>query len=157
MFLHPDHDHHRCVGLTLDRARAAFSDHGLRLTDLRLRVFTEIAQSHEAIGAYDVIERLSRVGSRVAPISVYRAIDALMEAGVVHRLESKNAFFACHGQHATRQPHIVMSCSTCSRVGEAADAAVFASIDRAASVLGFMRHAAIVEITGHCAHCRGIP
>ena len=43
-----------------------------------------------------------RKGTRLAPISVYRALDALLEAGVVHRLESKNAYFACSRLHQPR-------------------------------------------------------
>ena len=58
-------------------------------------MFEEIAATHASIGAYDILAKLAEKGTRLAPISVYRAIDALLEAGVIHRLESKNAFFAC--------------------------------------------------------------
>jgi hypothetical protein len=54
-------------------------------------VFGEIAASHKAIGAYEVLDKLAARGERLAPISVYRAIDALLAAGIVHRFESRNA------------------------------------------------------------------
>jgi Fur family zinc uptake transcriptional regulator len=59
----PGHNHGWCVALTLERAERAFESKGLRLTELRRRVLEEIAGSHHAIGAYDVLERL---GERVA-------------------------------------------------------------------------------------------
>src|SRR6185295_18379236 len=91
-----EHDHDRCLEEAMTRARKAFDDKGLKLTPLRRAVFGEIASSHRAIGAYEVLDKLAARGERLAPISVYRAIDALLAAGMVHRFESRNAFFACH-------------------------------------------------------------
>lgn len=149
----PGHNHVACLNQTLERAKSAFETQGLRLTDLRLKVFREIAASHHAVGAYDIIERLSRSGGpRLAPVSVYRAIDALIEAGVVHRLESKNAYFACHANHAGRQ-NVVMSCTNCGTVAEIDGAAVFDAIDALAAIQKFEQASRMVEITGRCAHC----
>ena len=120
----PEHDHDRCLAEAMERARAAFSDKGLKLTPLRQSVFREIAASHKAIGAYDVLDRLAAKGERLAPISVYRAIDALVAAGIVHRFESRNAFFACHAGHDMRQ--LVLACETCGRVAEVDGDKVFA-------------------------------
>ena len=149
----PGHDHIACLSATLARARDAFEQRGLRLTDLRLRVMTEIAASHHAIGAYEIIERLAEKGIRLAPVSVYRAIEALIEAGVVHRLESRNAYFACHAAHASQRPHVVMSCGACHAIAEVAADPVFAAIDAATNRAGFTAHARIVEVAGRCAHC----
>ena len=67
-------------------------------------MFEEIAATHASIGAYDILAKLAEKGTRLAPISVYRAIDALLEAGVIHRLESKNAFFACRRHGSSHRP-----------------------------------------------------
>lgn len=152
-FPSPGHNHARCLTHALQRAREAFEARGLRLTDLRRAVFEEIAGSHHAIGAYEILERLAVKGTRLAPISVYRAIDALIEAGVVHRLESKNAFFACHIAHGTGQEHLVMSCERCGTVAEVTDAGVFAAIDRAAAEAAFKPRLRVVEIAGLCGNC----
>jgi Fur family zinc uptake transcriptional regulator len=98
----PEHDHDRCLAEAMERAQEAFKTKGLKLTPLRQSVFQEIAGSHRAIGAYEVLDKLATRGERLAPISVYRAIDALVAAGLVHRL-SRNAFFACHAGHEMRQ------------------------------------------------------
>ncbi|MEQ1697120.1 MAG: Fur family transcriptional regulator [Hyphomicrobiaceae bacterium] len=154
-FPNPGHNHVACLAQTLDRARTAFETQGLRLTDLRLRVFKQIAASHHAVGAYDIIEQLSHEGTRLAPVSVYRAIDALIEAGVVHRLESKNAFFACHANHASQRQNVVLSCATCGVIAEVDGEAVFACLDTLASAQQFTQTSRIVELTGRCAHCTG--
>jgi Fur family transcriptional regulator, zinc uptake regulator len=153
VFPAPEHNHIVCLAATLARARAAFEARGLRLTDLRLRVFSEIAASHHAMGAYDVIEQLSAKGTRLAPVSVYRAIEALIEAGVVHRLESKNAYFACHAAHARERQHVVLSCGTCATIAEVEGEGVFSAIDDVAQRHGFAPASRIVEIVGRCGHC----
>jgi Fur family transcriptional regulator, zinc uptake regulator len=154
-FPRPDHDHARCVGGTLARARQAFEERGLRLTDLRLTVFREIAASHHAVGAYDIIDSLGKQGTRLAPVSVYRAIEALVEAGVVHRLESRNAFFACHASHVSARQNVVLACGDCGSVAEVEGEAVFSAIDAIVAQARFEMSARVVEVAGRCAHCVG--
>jgi Fur family zinc uptake transcriptional regulator len=153
----PGHDHDACLDRAMERARAAFAAKGLRLTPLREQVFQAIAAvPHRAIGAYEVLERLAVQGERLAPISVYRAIDALVTAGIVHRFESRNAFFACHAGHEQRQ--LVLACERCGSVAEVDGAAVFAAIDRVAQGAGFAASSAkgaVVEVWGLCGNCAG--
>lgn len=156
-FPQPGHNHARCVSHALDRARAVFETKGLRLTELRRQVLEEIAGSHHSIGAYDVLEKLAAKGTRLAPISVYRAIDALIEAGVVHRLESRNAYFACHGTHGdggTGAHHLVLVCERCATVAEIEHGEVMSALDAAARGAGFEPRVRVVEVAGLCAHCR---
>ena len=152
-FPSPGHNHGRCLAHALERAEAAFVAKGLRLTDLRRHVFEEIANSHHSIGAYDILERLSAKGTRLAPISVYRAIDALIDAGVVHRLESRNAYFACHNAHGPGVAHMVLACERCGTVAEVPESAAFAAIEAGARAAGFAPRSSVVEVIGLCAHC----
>jgi Fur family zinc uptake transcriptional regulator len=141
------------MSIALDRAQRAFEQQGLKLTDLRRRVFEEIAGSHHAIGAYDVLNRLANKGNRLAPISVYRAIDALLNAGVIHRLESKNAFFACHSVHAAERDQLILACEQCGRVAEVAGGPVFEEISAAAKKAHFSPGRIVAEVTGLCSDC----
>jgi Fur family transcriptional regulator, zinc uptake regulator len=147
----PEHDHGLCLEEAMERAHAAFQNKGLKLTPLRQSVFREIAASHKAIGAYEVLDKLAARGERLAPISVYRAIEALVAAGIVHRFESRNAFFACHAGHEMRQ--LVLACEACGRVAEVDADKVFAAIDRSADTAGFSAKGAVVEVWGTCAAC----
>jgi Fur family zinc uptake transcriptional regulator len=153
----PEHNHDACLDEAMVRARKAFETKGMRLTPLRESVFQEIAAaSHQAIGAYEVLERMAARGERLAPISIYRAIDALVAAGIVHRFESRNAFFACHAGHEQRQ--LVLACERCNSVAEVDGAKVFAAIDKTAGDARFtagVDKAAVVEVWGLCANCAG--
>lgn len=153
-----EHDHTVCVADALDRARVAFDDKGMKLTPLRQKVFEEIAGSHDAVGAYDVLDRMARKsGERMAPISVYRAIDALLAAGVVHRIESKNAFFACHTPHDGATRNIALVCEKCATVVEVAGGDIFAAIEQAGVACGFKVALAVAEGAGLCAACASMP
>jgi len=151
VFPAPEHDHDRCLEEAMARAHTAFENKGLRLTPLRQAVFKEIAASHKAMGAYDVLGKFAARGERLAPISVYRAIEALVAAGIVHRFESRNAFFACQGVHAMRQ--LVLACESCGRVAEVDGSKVFAAIDKSVASAAFSAKGAVVEVWGLCANC----
>ena len=150
----PDHDHRPCVEGVVARAEAEFERQGMRLTDLRRHVLEEVASTHKALGAYEVLDRLARKDQRrLAPISVYRALDALVAAGLVHRLESRNAYFACHSTHPSHRRHIVLSCDACGAVAELAAPSVFDGIAAAAVDVHFAVDRALVEVTGACGSC----
>ena len=100
-----------------------------------------------------MLDKLAARGERLAPISVYRAIDALLAAGIVHRFESRNAFFACHAGHDVRTRHLVLSCDSCGRIAEVDGNKAFAAIDKAAASAGFSPKSAVVEVWGVCANC----
>jgi Fur family transcriptional regulator, zinc uptake regulator len=147
------HDHAACVSAGQARVEQAFEHAGLRMTPLRAQVFGELSSSHGAIGAYDILERIAVKGKRLAPISVYRALDALVAAGVVHKLQSRNAFFACQQAHVAQRPYLVLVCSGCGRVAEAAAPRVWDAIDRAVRAVDFAFEGSLVEVTGRCGTC----
>ena len=148
------HNHGSCETALLDRASRVFETKGRKLTELRKRVLEEIAASHEALGAYEILARLSNKGPRLAPISVYRAIDALHEAGLVHRLESRNAFFACHATHAPERDQVILSCEKCGRVAEIGGEEVFAAMRALVENAHFEARRIVTEVSGTCASCR---
>src|SRR3954453_3718975 len=90
-----DHDHADCVAAALGAAERLCARRGARLTELRRRVLELIWRSHEPIGAYALLDRLGRERGRVAPPTVYRALEFLIAHGLVHRIASLNAFIGC--------------------------------------------------------------
>ena len=153
VFPQPGHDHAVCINSARQRAETAFLIAGLRMTPLRAQVFETVSASHEAIGAYAILERIAATGKRLAPISVYRALDALVSAGVVHKLESRNAFFACQLSHGTQRPYLVLVCSGCGRVAEAPAQEVWTAIDELVGRVGFAFEGSLVEVNGRCGSC----
>ena len=148
------HDHALCLAQLLSRAERTFVDQGLKMTPLRRRVLEEVASSHDAVGAYDVLERMARkTATRMAPISIYRALDVLRDAGVIHRVESRNAFFACHATHEARHPAVVLVCDTCAMVTEVEAAQAYKAIDGIATANQFQSRRTMVEVAGLCRGC----
>lgn len=140
---------------SVDRASDIFVERNLRFTDLRRKVFEEIASTQASVGAYEVLDRLAKKGTRLAPISVYRALDALLEAGVVHRLESKNAYFACRRLHEPRTGRrpMFLSCEKCGTVQEVDGHDIFTAIDEASNGAKFEPRVRFVEVSGTCHEC----
>jgi len=144
----------RRLAKAVERASQAFTEKNLRFTKLRQDVFQEIAATYASIGAYDVLAQLAEKGTRLAPISVYRAIDALLEAGVIHRLESKNAFFACRRlDHGVGRRPIFLACEKCNAVQEVDSEGIFETIDRVARGASFQPRVKFVEVSGLCRSC----
>jgi Fur family transcriptional regulator, zinc uptake regulator len=154
IFPAPGHDHDRCSAAALAHAEAVCADRAQRLTPLRRRVLEALAASHKPLGAYEIIEQFAGDGPRPAPITVYRALDFLLENGLVHRIESRNAFMACINRHDSGTMVVFLICERCGAVGEAPSASVADTLTAAARAAGFTLKTPVIEITGICAHCR---
>lgn len=146
------HDHRRCVDAALVEAESACQHKGLRFTALRRRVLTLIWTRHAPVKAYDILERLGREGRRAAPPTVYRALEFLLEAGLVHRIESLNAYVGCGGAGT---PHVgqFLICRRCSAVAEVDAPAIAKALAADARRLGFRADRHTIEIRGLCAEC----
>jgi Fur family zinc uptake transcriptional regulator len=155
IFPAPDHDHERCTADAIGHAEALCAERGQRLTPMRRQVLEVLAANHKPLGAYEIIEQLGGKGPRPAPITVYRALDFLMENGLVHRIASRNAFLACVHNHASGALVAFLICERCGAVGEAPARAVGDTIAAAAKSAGFAPKMSVIEITGLCTHCHG--
>ncbi len=147
------HNHARCLERALERAHTVCAARGVRLTELRERVFREFASSHRALGAYDIIDRLAREGRRIAPISVYRIIEVLEAAGLIHRLESRNAYFACLSEHEGETSSLILLCESCGRVAEAEASAAWNAINGITQACNFQIADSVLELKGRCDAC----
>ena len=154
IFHAPDHDHDRCSIDALTNAEQICAERGTRLTPIRRKVLEALLASHQPLGAYDLIDRLGKRDERPAPITVYRALDFLRDNGLVHRIESRNAFIACAHNHDSHDPVVFLICEQCGSVGEAAAAAVADTIRTASRAAGFTPKTPVIEITGVCGHCK---
>jgi Fur family zinc uptake transcriptional regulator len=154
VFPAPGHDHERCASDAIAHAEAICAARHERLTPMRRQVLAALLASHSPLGAYELIDRLAAQGSRPAPITIYRALDFLREQGLVHRIESRNAFIACVHNHESGDPVVFLICEKCGAVGEAAGAAVADTIKSASRTAGFTPKSQVIEISGVCAHCR---
>lgn len=154
IFPAPDHDHGRCTEDAISHAERICSGRRQKFTPIRRQVLGALLSSHRPLGAYEVIEELAKSMARPAPITVYRALDFLMENGLVHRIESRNAFLACAHNHDETTMVAFLICESCGSVGEIPATPLAQSFNEAARGTGFAPKLSVVEITGVCAHCQ---
>lgn len=155
-FLAADHDHDSCVDDALARAEAVCQARGERFTPLRRQVLELVWGSHHPVKAYDLLEQIARGGRRAAPPTVYRALEFLRDAGLVHRLESLNAFIGCPRPDRRHSAQFLI-CTGCGAVAEMDDASLTAKIDANARRLGFEVRDEKIEVAGLCRDCAAAP
>jgi len=129
----------------------------LLLTPLRRQILAILAQAKTPLGAYAIIEELSREQHKaVAPPTVYRTLDFFLEHGFLHKIESRNAYAPCeHLGHAHQG--ILLICQRCGRTDEIEDADVDHLLRETGVRAGFTPHKRVVEIEGICQMCGAAP
>lgn len=146
------HDHDSCVSDAIATAERLCRDRGLRFTALRRRVLALVWDSHKPIGAYDILDKLGGEGKAAAPPTVYRALEFLSEAGLVHRLDSLNAFIGCPDPARSHAGQFLI-CRRCRMVLEIDDPEIDAIVTNKAERLGFTSVHQMLEVQGLCADC----
>jgi Fur family zinc uptake transcriptional regulator len=138
----------------LDRAEALCRRRGARLTVQRRQVLAIVCGAQRPIGAYEILDALRAQVPGAAPPTVYRALEFLVDQGLVHRLETLHAFVGC--AHPD-EPHAgqFLICRSCGAVCELEDPVVSRSVQAAADASGFRAEHPVVEIRGRCARCAG--
>ncbi|MGE5147911.1 MAG: Fur family transcriptional regulator [Candidatus Eiseniibacteriota bacterium] len=146
------HDHQHCIEEALDAASNLCQARGARFTAIRRRVLELVWSSHQPVKAYDLLEQLNREDRGAKPPTVYRALDFLIGQGLVHRLESQNAFIGCPhpGQDHDYQ---FLICDGCGTVAEIAAPAVRAALAEHAAAIGFTVKRQTIEVYGTCRAC----
>ena len=151
-FPSPAHNHDSCVANAMATAEELCRQRGLRFTTLRRRVLMLVWDSHKPVGAYDILDSLSAEGRRAAPPTVYRALDFLIDAGLVHRLDSLNAFIGCPDPARSHSGQFLI-CRHCRTVLELDDRDIDRLVEDKAVELGFSAVHQMLEIQGLCSDC----
>ena len=145
---HAHHDHSHCEG------HGGAHLHGVKLTPGRRVILDMLCEAGKPLGAYDMIDLLAAAGTkRAAPITVYRALDFLVEHGLVHRLASRNAFLACRHQHGAGEPIAFLICDSCGNVDEQTSPELARDLAALAQGSGFAARSQVIEVAGVCAAC----
>lgn len=148
-----DHDHAKCVSASMRVAEDRCEAVGLRFTDIRRRVLGILLESHQALGAYDVLQRLIEEGRAAQPPVAYRALEFLVDQGLAHKVEGMNAFTAC-ALSGNEHDALLLICRNCKSVAESDLSSHLTGIDSLAESLGFDVERAVVELEGLCPNCR---
>ena len=146
------HDHDACTASTLATAESYCRTHRLQFTPTRRRVLEFLIEEHKALGAYDLLARLSQEGLGTQPPVVYRALDFLLAHGFIHKIERLNAYAACTQPLESHTP-IFMICRACQSVAEAFSSLSHSVLGKAARQTGFRIEQSVIEARGLCPNC----
>jgi len=154
IFPDPAHNHDKCLGNAVQKARQVFSARNLRLTPLREQIYRQILTSHTALGAYGLLEHLNKADRQIAPITIYRILDLLKEAGLIHRIESQNAYYACYHDHRNAGCFVTLICRGCGTIAEFLDKKLEKTFELLDQNAEFEKERRVLEIEGLCSLCR---
>lgn len=124
------------------------------LTRNQILVLDALEAAATPLSAYSILDSLRDEGLR-APVQIYRALDKLQELGLVHRIESLNAFLACVRPHCHGGEMIAFAiCDSCSHVSEFSDAVVHERLAAWSERESFVPSRTTMEIRGTCKACQ---
>ncbi|MCA0973633.1 transcriptional repressor [Halomonas denitrificans] len=137
----------------LQQAEEHCARRGVRFTPIRRRVLELIADACGGLKAYDLLDRLAKDHAAARPPTVYRALEFLIEQGLVHRIESSNAYVACPcPEHAHRFQLLI--CRQCGLVEELHLDDINEELSARARSLGFKVQRQTIELHGLCQQCQ---
>lgn len=134
------------------KARQFCEDKGARFTILREKVYALLLEQQGAVGAYELLDSLKLTESNAKPATVYRTLDFLLEFGLIHKIESTNAFVACH-HFDCNHPVQFLICDVCGDVREIQSVGLKDTLDKQAMTVGFNVIKQTIEAHGTCANC----
>ena len=142
----------KSINRILKHAETLCRERGARLTEQRKSVLRLLCVSDKPLSAYELLEQMRGVVKNPTPPTVYRALDFLLEQGLVHKLESLHAYVGCtHPDHPHASQFLI--CDTCGEVTEVEDSSVAESLRASGRAFGFRAKRPIVEVLGTCARC----
>ena len=146
------HDHEACIHAGMAHAEAACESRNERFTANRRSVLELLLAVHRPLGVYELMKQFDRKGRRPATAQIYRALEFLESIGLVHRIESCNAYLACSrpGRHHCT---IFLVCEQCKTVAEVEAKRMQDAIADLADQTGFELHSQVLEARGLCPDC----
>jgi Fur family zinc uptake transcriptional regulator len=147
-----EHDHKKCISEALDTAEHICAIRGVQLTPIRHKVLELIWEGHQAVKAYDLLDRIKPLMDSAKPATIYRALDFLIEQGLIHRVESLNAFVGCRCS-GYQHEQLLLICNRCHEVEERPAITVMKALAHEIEQAGFSVHSKAIEIHGLCSKC----
>ncbi|MBB3260570.1 Fur family zinc uptake transcriptional regulator [Paraburkholderia bannensis] len=137
----------------LEMAEAYCRERGEKLTPIRRKVLELLLASGRATKAYSLLDEMRQIHPGSAPPTVYRALDFLLSAGLIHRIESINAFAVCHD--LTQCQHgILVVCQQCGNVTELDEPKLRQALVAQIEAAGYRLSGDGIELKGVCAQCQ---
>jgi len=146
------------IDSSLQDAQNQCNQTGLRLTDKRCKVLKILLQADEPLSAYDIADQFKTVFTEsLSAMSAYRMLDFLMQANLVHKLETSNQYLACSHisckhDHELPQFLICDQCHTVKEIGLGKQ--LLQELKSSIENTGFALSSQQLELHGVCETCR---
>ena len=124
----------------------------VRFTKARQMIFELIVKAQVPVKAYDVLDSVKERDKSAKPPTVYRAIDFLMECGLIHKIHRLNAYVSCSHPSRHKECYFLI-CSKCNGLTECCSKEIDTVITDTAAKAGFSLRNVSMEMTGICQHC----
>jgi Fur family ferric uptake transcriptional regulator len=138
------------------RAEEALERSGRRSGGARSAVVELLAGQECCLSAREITDRLGAGGRRIGIASVYRALDALDELGLVQRLDTGEGGSQYEAVIPGGEHHHHVVCERCGRVSPFEDPGLERAIERLGRRLEHRVSGHDIVIRGHCPRCAGI-
>lgn len=148
------HVHNILTGESLvTAAETTLTNAGEQWTEMRSKIFDVLSELDRPASAYEIADLVSaRQGRRVPANSVYRILDVFVEANLVRRVESANAYVV-NAHPACQHDCMFLICEACGTVTHLDDDKITKSFRNAAKSAGFDPKRSVIEMHGRCANC----
>ena len=144
--------HQNCIDNAIEQAQLVCDENDSRFTFLRKRVLELVWARHEPVKAYDLLSELQKEDKAAKPSTVYRALDFLLNLGLVHKIHRHNAYVGCIDPKEDR-PSFFLVCNNCHKVSEKYDEEYFKLIKSISKKYQFKLRDTSFEIEGLCNNC----
>ena len=146
------HNHQTCVNNALATAEQLCEQRGVQLTAIRQQVLALIWETHKAVKAYDLLDKIRPYQHSAKPATIYRALDFLIEQGLIHRVESLNAFVGCRCS-GLQHEQLLLICKHCLEVEERTATQVMHAVSTECLSAEFVVSSQALEIHVTCKKC----
>ena len=125
---------------------------GANLTDLRRQVLDLVLAHDGVVKAYKILSDLQQARGSAAPPTVYRALEFLVEQGILHRVEALNGYVVCRHLDCAH-PSVILTCRDCGKVDEMAADEGFMTLRQLCAGHGFEMDEQQLLLNGRCVQC----
>jgi len=144
--------HKHCITDALKKGEEICNENGLKFTAIRRKVLELVWDSHKPAKAYDILEKLPKGDGAPMPPTVYRALEFLLKNGLVHKINTLNAFVGCSHPGLHTQCYFLI-CSCCDEVTECCTDQLGKALGVSAKDNLFTTESVSLEILGTCSSC----
>lgn len=123
------------------------------ITSLRKAVLYSLWQADKPLKAYDILSELLIIKPGYTAVTIYRVLAFYISLGIVHKIESIQAYTLCNEPHKHLPSEVLMVCNTCHQVQEVYDDFMLQLLKKMTVKLNFQLSQETIELRGLCSVC----